>query len=89
MVITIPRVSCARKRNRKKNIYFRYFLELYFASGTVLKPSDEPYDLRSKIHQANRELANDNHSAYDNAPGKVKFDDTVVVLDSFEDIGKY
>lgn len=62
--------------------------EIYFASGTVLKPSDEPYNLRSKIDQANQELANDKRSqTANNVPGKVKFDNTVVVLDSFEDIG--
>lgn len=63
------------------------FLEIYFASGTVLKPSNEPYNLRSKINQANQELANENESKFANIPGKVKFDNTVVVLDSFEDIG--
>lgn len=62
-------------------------LEVYFASGTVLKPSDKPYDLRSKIYEANRELANASESKFVNVPGKVKFDNTVVVLDSFEDIG--
>lgn len=63
-------------------------LEVYFASGTVLKPSDEPYDLRLKIYEANRELANaSDESKFANVPGKVKFDNTVVVLDSFEDIG--
>ncbi|XP_025206522.1 transcription initiation factor TFIID subunit 1 [Melanaphis sacchari] len=64
------------------------FIKVYFASGTVLKPSDKPYDLRSKIHEANRELANASaESKLVNAPGKVKFDNTVVILDSFEDIG--
>lgn len=63
------------------------YLEIYFASGTVLKPSDEPYNLRSKITQANQELANDTESKLSNVPGKVKFDNTVVVLDSFEDVG--
>ncbi|XP_027836975.2 suppressor of Mek1 isoform X2 [Aphis gossypii] len=62
-------------------------LEVYFASGTVLKPSDKPYDLRSKIHEANRELENASESKFVNTPGKVKFDNTVVILDSFEDIG--
>lgn len=61
--------------------------EIYFASGTVLKPSDEPYNLRSKIDQANHELANNSSRTVNNVPGKVKFDNTVVVLDSFEDIG--
>ncbi|XP_022180622.1 probable WRKY transcription factor protein 1 [Myzus persicae] len=63
------------------------FIKVYFASGTVLKPSDKPYDLRSKIYEANRELENANESKFSNVPGKVKFDNTVVVLDSFEDIG--
>ncbi|XP_060881648.1 putative uncharacterized protein DDB_G0290989 [Metopolophium dirhodum] len=63
------------------------FIKVYFASGTVLKPSDKPYDLRSKIYEANRELANASESKFVNVPGKVKFDNTVVVLDSFEDIG--
>lgn len=63
------------------------YLEIYFASGTVLKPSEEPYNLRSKIDQANQELANDDESKFPSVPGKVKFDNTVVVLDSFEDIG--
>ncbi|XP_026814409.1 uncharacterized protein LOC113554662 [Rhopalosiphum maidis] len=63
------------------------FIKVYFASGTVLKPSDKPYDLRSKIHEANQELANSSDSKFVNAPGKVKFDNTVVILDSFEDIG--
>lgn len=62
-------------------------LEIYFASGSVLKPSIEPYNLRSKINQANQELANDKESTFANTPGKVKFDNTVIVLDSFEDIG--
>lgn len=62
-------------------------LEIYFASGTVLKPSDKPYNLQSKINQANQELAKNNESEFVSVPGKVKFDNTVVVLDSFEDIG--
>lgn len=67
----------------------KLILEIYFASGTVLKPSDEPYNLRSKINQANQELSKNYESEFVNVPGKVKFDNTVVVLDSFEDIGMY
>jgi hypothetical protein len=43
--------------------------------------------LRSKINQANQELAKDNENTFSNTPGKVKFDNTVLILDSFEDIG--
>ncbi|VVC26471.1 Hypothetical protein CINCED_3A016877 [Cinara cedri] len=65
------------------------FIKIYFASGTVLQPSGEPYNLRSKIDQANRDLQTDDAepAKFSNVPGKVKFDNTVVVLDSFEDIG--
>lgn len=55
----------------------------------MLRPSGEPYNLRSKIDQANRDLqASDiEPKKFSNVPAKVTFDNTVVVLDSFEDIG--
>ncbi|XP_050535040.1 coiled-coil domain-containing protein 181-like, partial [Daktulosphaira vitifoliae] len=64
------------------------FIKIYFASGTVLKPSQQPYDLRLKIVDANRQLKNDIIDKDTvSVLSKVKFDNTVVVLDSFEDIG--
>ncbi|XP_050436481.1 uncharacterized protein LOC126843163 [Adelges cooleyi] len=64
------------------------FIKIYFTSGTVLKPTQRPYDLRLKMDQANRQLQIDTDQVLPaSVSSRVKFDNTVVVLDSFDDIG--